>query len=375
MSTSVIDPTTELPGTTAAQKGAIDLRQVRKTYGDVVAVDQLDLSIQPGEFVTLLGPSGSGKTTTMMMVAGFEEHTSGSVMIDGVPVDSLPPRERNLGVVFQNYALFPHMSARENVEFALRMRKIPKAESRRRAEEALDRVGLSGLGARKPRQLSGGQQQRVALARALVFNPAALLLDEPMAALDKRLREHMQEEIKTLQKSLGISVLFVTHDQDEAMAMSDRIVVMKDGRIVQSGPPEEVYNYPVTDWVASFLGDTNLIPATVISREGDEAIVDLGVFGTGRVRDRGAQGERYAVSIRPEHLKFRTGAAQENGGTGELISSTNLGATMRHRINVGDHKLQIRELSSEPGAAGRTVGDDVQIGWDADKAQLLVLEG
>ncbi|PYI64956.1 polyamine ABC transporter ATP-binding protein [Arthrobacter livingstonensis] len=375
MTTSVIAPATHQPSTTAARKGAIDLRQVRKTYGDVVAVDQLDLSIQPGEFVTLLGPSGSGKTTTMMMVAGFEEHTSGSVMIDGVPVDSLPPRERNLGVVFQNYALFPHMSARENVEFALRMRKVPKAESRRRADDALDRVGLSGLGGRKPRQLSGGQQQRVALARALVFNPAALLLDEPMAALDKRLREHMQEEIKTLQKSLGISVLFVTHDQDEAMAMSDRIVVMKDGRIVQSGPPEEVYNHPVTDWVASFLGDTNLIPATVISRDGEEAVVDLAGLGTGRVRDRGAQGERYAVSIRPEHLKFRAGPDGENGGAGELTSSTNLGATIRHRITVGGHSLQLRELSSDAGASGHAVGSAVHVGWDADKAQLLVLEG
>ena len=223
-----------------------------------MAVDQLDLTVQPGEFVTLLGPSGSGKTTTMMMVAGFEEHTAGTVLIDGQPVDTLPPRDRNLGVVFQNYALFPHMSALENVEFALRMRKVPRAERRQRAEDALDRVGLGKMGDRKPRQLSGGQQQRVALARALVFNPAALLLDEPMAALDKRLREQMQEEIKTLQKSLGISVLFVTHDQDEAMAMSDRIVVMRDGKIVQSGPPEEVYNHPLpTGWPASSATPTS----------------------------------------------------------------------------------------------------------------------
>ncbi|NVM96278.1 ABC transporter ATP-binding protein [Arthrobacter wenxiniae] len=375
MSTPTIAPTARQPGTATARKGAIELRQVRKTYGEVVAVDRLDLSIQPGEFVTLLGPSGSGKTTTMMMVAGFEEHTSGSVMIDGAPVDSLPPRERNLGVVFQNYALFPHMSARENVEFALRMRRVPKAESRRRADDALDRVGLAGLGGRKPRQLSGGQQQRVALARALVFNPAALLLDEPMAALDKRLREHMQEEIKALQKSLGISVLFVTHDQDEAMAMSDRIVVMKDGRIVQSGPPEEVYNHPVTDWVASFLGDTNLIPATVISREGGEAVVDLGGLGAGRVRDRGARGDKYAVSIRPEHLTFRVAPGRENSGTGELVSSTNLGATIRHRIMAGGRELQLRELSSNGGAAGQPAGATVHVGWDADKAQLLVLEG
>ncbi|WP_026556007.1 ABC transporter ATP-binding protein [Arthrobacter sp. 35W] len=373
MTTSVISADTT-PGAATAARGSIELRQVRKTYGDVVAVDELDLVVQPGEFVTLLGPSGSGKTTTMMMVAGFEEHTSGSVLIDGKPVDALPPRERNLGVVFQNYALFPHMNARENVEFALRMRKIPRAERRERAEAALERVGLGGLGGRRPRQLSGGQQQRVALARSLVFNPAALLLDEPMAALDKRLREHMQEEIKTLQKSLGISVLFVTHDQDEAMAMSDRIVVMKDGRIVQSGPPEEVYAHPLTDWVASFLGDTNLVPCTVLERHGSEAVVDLGGLGIGRVQDRGVVGERYAVSIRPEHLKFRPGAPEENGGTGTMVSSTNLGATIRHRITAGGHELQLRELSSESTGRSGAAGE-VHVGWDAANAQLLVLEG
>jgi putative spermidine/putrescine transport system ATP-binding protein len=372
MTTSVISAAASTR-TAASAQGSIELRQVRKTYGDVVAVDELDLVVEPGEFVTLLGPSGSGKTTTMMMVAGFEEHTSGSVLIDGKPVDSLPPRDRNLGVVFQNYALFPHMSARENVEFALRMRKVSKAERRQRAEVALERVGLGKMGDRKPRQLSGGQQQRVALARSLVFNPAALLLDEPMAALDKRLREHMQEEIKALQKSLGISVLFVTHDQDEAMAMSDRIVVMKDGRIVQSGPPEEVYNHPLTDWVASFLGDTNLIPCTVLERKDGEAVVDLGGLGLGRVRDRGVTGEKYAVSIRPEHLKFSPEAIPDNCGRATLVSSTNLGATVRHRLTAGGHELQVRELSSD--ASGRPAsGAELFVTWEPDKAQLLVLE-
>ena len=275
-------------------------------------MDQLDLTVQPGEFVTLLGPSGSGKTTTMMMVAGFEEHTAGTVLIDGKPVDSLPPRDRNLGVVFQNYALFPHMSALENVEFALRMRKVPAAERRQRAAEALDRVGLGKMGDRKPRQLSGGQQQRVALARALVFNPAALLLDEPMAALDKRLREQMQEEIKTLQKSLGISVLFVTHDQDEAMAMSDRIVVMKDGKIVQSGPPEEVYNHP-----ADRLGGQlprRYEPHPVQHCRAQRATrrwLTSAAWAWPGSADRGADGENYAVSIRPEHLKFSDAGARQ----------------------------------------------------------------
>jgi putative spermidine/putrescine transport system ATP-binding protein len=277
--------------------------------------------------------------------------------------------------VFQNYALWPHMTVAANIAYGLKLRKLGSAEVAARLAEGLRKVNLTGLESRYPGQLSGGQQQRVALARALVFNPAALLLDEPMAALDKRLREHMQEEIKALQKSLGISVLFVTHDQDEAMAMSDRIVVMKDGRIVQSGPPEEVYNHPVTDWVASFLGDTNLIPATVISREGGEAVVDLGGLGAGRVRDRGARGDKYAVSIRPEHLTFRVAPGRENSGTGELVSSTNLGATIRHRIMAGGRELQLRELSSNGGAAGQPAGATVHVGWDADKAQLLVLEG
>lgn len=371
MTTSTISAGS-IPRSGNLAQGAIELRQVSKSYGDVTAVDQLDLTVEPGEFVTLLGPSGSGKTTTMMMVAGFEDHTAGSVLIDGKPVDTLPPRDRNLGVVFQNYALFPHMSALENVEFALRMRKVPKAERRQRAAEALERVGLGRMGDRKPRQLSGGQQQRVALARALVFNPAALLLDEPMAALDKRLREQMQEEIKTLQKSLGISVLFVTHDQDEAMAMSDRIVVMRDGKIVQSGPPEDVYNHPLTDWVASFLGDTNLIPCTIIERDGEQAVVDMEGLGRARVRDRGATGESYAVSIRPEHLKFSTEPAAGNGYPATLVSSTNLGATVRHRLRAGGHDLQLRELSSD--GAGRLPEEEVHVGWDADRAQLLVLE-
>jgi putative spermidine/putrescine transport system ATP-binding protein len=373
MMTASMTSTATSPEAPTQAKGLLELRQVRKSYGEFVAVDQLDLTVQPGEFVTLLGPSGSGKTTTMMMVAGFEEHTSGSVLIDGQPVDTLPPRERNLGVVFQNYALFPHMTARENVEFALRMRKVPAAERRQRANEALKRVGLGALGDRKPRQLSGGQQQRVALARALVFNPAALLLDEPMAALDKRLREQMQEEIKTLQKSLGISVLFVTHDQEEAMAMSDRIVVMKDGQIVQSGPPEEVYNHPMTDWVAGFLGDTNLIPCTVLERNGREATVDLGGLGVARVRDQGAMGADYAVSIRPEHLKLSSTPPAGGGSVAVITSSTNLGATVRHRLTAGGHELMLREMSSESGT--RSTAEDLWVGWEPDKAQLLVLEG
>ncbi|WP_326648049.1 MULTISPECIES: ABC transporter ATP-binding protein [unclassified Streptomyces] len=373
MTISATLPTAASPAAGIQEKGSIELRRVRKTYGDVAAVDDLDLTVQPGEFVTLLGPSGSGKTTTMMMVAGFEELTSGTVLINGEPVDKLPPKDRNLGVVFQSYALFPHMSARENVEFALRMRKIRPAERRRRAEEALERVGLANMGDRRPSQLSGGQQQRVALARALVFNPSALLLDEPMAALDKRLREQMQEEIKTIQRSLGISVLFVTHDQDEAMSMSDRIVVMRDGRIVQQGAPEDVYAHPATDWVANFLGDTNLLPCSIVERSGDTAVVDLGRLGICRVQNRGAEGDRYAVSIRPEHLTFIPAERDENCAKGRVVSSTNLGATIRHRLLVGEQELLMREMSPSSRTAAE-LGADVCVGWDQDHAQLLVLD-
>ncbi|MGW3690640.1 ABC transporter ATP-binding protein [Streptomyces sp. NPDC005125] len=364
---------TSAPPTGQHKTGAIELRRVRKTYGNVPAVDDLDLTINPGEFVTLLGPSGSGKTTTMMMVAGFEELTSGTVVIDGNPVDALPPKDRNLGVVFQSYALFPHMTAAENVEFPLRMRDVRPSERRKRAEEALTRVGLAGLGDRRPRQLSGGQQQRVALARALVFNPAALLLDEPMAALDKRLREQMQDEIKTIQRALGISVLFVTHDQEEAMSMSDRIVVMRDGRIIQEGPPEDVYAHPRTDWVANFLGDTNLLPCTVLERADGTAVVDLGELGVGRVSDRGVEGTTYAISIRPEHLHFIAAPRAQNSATVRLTSSTNLGATVRHRLRAGGQDLLMRELSARPRTT-RDLEGEMHVGWDPDQAQLLVLD-
>ncbi|MGP4001250.1 ABC transporter ATP-binding protein [Streptomyces sp. 8N706] len=372
MTTFTAPAKTASPAVGNQENGSIELRRVRKTYGGLAAVDDLDLTVEPGEFVTLLGPSGSGKTTTMMMVAGFEELTSGTVLINGEPVDKLPPKDRNLGVVFQSYALFPHLSARENVEFPLRMRKVRPAERRQRAEESLERVGLAGLGDRSPRQLSGGQQQRVALARALVFHPSALLLDEPMAALDKRLREQMQEEIKSIQRSLGISVLFVTHDQDEAMSMSDRIVVMREGKVVQQGAPEDVYAHPATDWVANFLGDTNLLPCTIVERSGGTAVVDLGPLGTCRVRDRGAEGERYAVSIRPEHLAFLPAARAQNSATGRVVSSTNLGATIRHRLRIGEQELLMRELSPSSRTAAE-LGTEVCVGWGEDKAQLLVL--
>ena len=251
---------------------AIRLRQLRKTFGDVVAVDSVDLDVADGEFLTLLGPSGSGKTTVLRMIAGFEQPTSGTIELAGVDVTEVPPYNRDVNTVFQDYALFPHMDVLSNVEYGLKVKRVPKAERLQRAEEALASVRLADYGSRKPSQLSGGQRQRVALARALVNRPRVLLLDEPLGALDLKLREQMQVELKELQRAVGITFVFVTHDQEEALTMSDRIAVFDAGRIAQIGTPTEIYEHPQTSFVAGFVGISNLLEAgaaaTILGREG-----------------------------------------------------------------------------------------------------------
>ncbi|TEX51848.1 MAG: spermidine/putrescine ABC transporter ATP-binding protein [Actinomycetales bacterium mxb001] len=251
---------------------AIRLTGLRKTFGDVVAVDDVSLEVADGEFLTLLGPSGSGKTTVLRMIAGFEQPTAGTIELAGVDVTRVPPYDRDVNTVFQDYALFPHMNVLANVEYGLMVKKVPKAERRQRAEEALATVRLEDYGARKPSQLSGGQRQRVALARALVNKPRVLLLDEPLGALDLKLREQMQVELKELQRAVGITFVFVTHDQEEALTMSDRIAVFDAGRIAQVGTPTEIYEHPSTPFVAGFVGISNLlaagVAATVLGREG-----------------------------------------------------------------------------------------------------------
>jgi putative spermidine/putrescine transport system ATP-binding protein len=242
--------------------GTVDVRGVGKKYGDAAALDDVTLHVEPGEFMTLLGSSGSGKSTLLNVVAGFTSPSSGSVEVDGRDITKDPPYKRDLGMVFQHYALFPHMSVSENVAFPLRRRRVRGAELTRRVTEALDVVELGGLRDRRPDQLSGGQQQRVALARAIVFRPRVLLMDEPLGALDKRLREQLQLEIKRLHRELGITFVFVTHDQDEALTMSDRIALLRDGRIVQVGTPEDLYDRPGSRYVAEFLGESNLLPAS-----------------------------------------------------------------------------------------------------------------
>jgi len=248
----------------AERKGArVQIRSLTKRYGDVIAVNDISLDIEPGEFITFLGPSGSGKTTTLMMIAGFQIPDQGEIRIDDEPIMFTPPYRRGIGMVFQNYSLFPHMSVQRNIGFPLRMRNVDKKEADRRIHEALELVKLPGYGGRMPRQLSGGQQQRVALARALVFNPRVLLMDEPLGALDKKLREHMQLEIKQITEALNITTIYVTHDQSESMTMSNRIAVMNEGRIEQVGSPAEMYDSPSNYFVADFIGESNFIDGRV----------------------------------------------------------------------------------------------------------------
>lgn len=281
----------------------IRFEHVSKAYGTNRVIEDLSLTIEAGEFVSLLGPSGSGKTTLLMMLAGFEPVSAGAIWIGEKRIDQLPPHRRGMGVVFQNYALFPHMTVAKNVAFPLEMRGIGKQETQERVMRALDMVQLSGMRERRPHQLSGGQQQRVALARALVFEPAVVLMDEPLGALDKQLREQMQLDIRALHKRLGLTIAFVTHDQSEALTMSDRIAVFSQGRIEQVGAPREVYDHPATRFVAEFIGETNLVQGVVESHQGPLAVVRLEGKRTLRVATAGASlGRRVCVSVRPERI-------------------------------------------------------------------------
>jgi len=339
-------------------------------------VKDISFILEPGEFLTLLGPSGSGKTTTLMMVAGFELPTHGQIRVDGRDVARLPPERRNFGVVFQGYALFPHLTVLENVEFALRMRRIARRDCQRLSMEMLEKVGLAEFAKRRPRELSGGQQQRVALARALVFEPDALLLDEPLGALDKRLREALQVEIKEIQRRIGISVLFVTHDQAEAMMMSDRIAVMRNGRIVQLGSPTEVYQHPRTPFVASFLGETNLIAAVECRSDGPVAQVrfadgTLGLAEEPRDGRAGLPDGQVLLSLRPERIHLlRPEARADTIVPGLVVERTFLGNQIRFVVDALGQNLIISTTELRL-AGGIGPGDTVRLGWDRDEAQLL----
>jgi spermidine/putrescine transport system ATP-binding protein len=288
---------------------AIEMRDVVKRFGEVAAVDHVNMRIRDGEFFSMLGPSGCGKTTSLRMIAGFEYPTTGEVLLNNEPIGSTPPFQRNVNTVFQSYALFPHMTVAENVAFGLEMKRVPKPEIARRVAEALDMVRLSGYDERKPRQLSGGQQQRVALARALVNRPDVLLLDEPLGALDLKLRKEMQLELKGLQERVGITFIYVTHDQEEALTMSDRIAVMSGGKVLQIGSPTEIYERPNCRFVADFIGESNFVPGRVSEADTTYAVVTTpeGLLLSGQCPAPMKVGEAALVSVRPEkaHLTLQ----------------------------------------------------------------------
>jgi putative spermidine/putrescine transport system ATP-binding protein len=331
----------------------VELVGVSKDFGRQRAVDDVSLEVRPSEFLTLLGPSGSGKSTTLLLVAGFEQPDLGEIRIGGARVNELPAHRRNLGVVFQHYALFPHMSVAENVAFPLVERGWRRSLVAERVGRMLALVRLQGLEARLPRQLSGGQQQRVALARALAFQPSVLLMDEPLSALDKHLREEMQVELKELQRRLGVTVIFVTHDQTEALALSDRIAVMAEGRVQQVGAPEDVYERPDNAFVASFLGETNLIEASVLAHEAAGAVL-RSPWGPLRLTTQPPLGSTLTVAIRPE--KIRLEPARDGGLVIQQV--TYLGEAQRCLLQLdGATLVAKRQLSAldRPLAAGERV--------------------
>jgi putative spermidine/putrescine transport system ATP-binding protein len=348
----------------------LSLLGLRKTYGSAVALDDIDLTVARGEFMTFLGPSGSGKTTTLNLIAGFVQPDSGSIDLGAVPIVGVPPHKRDIGVVFQQYLLFPHMKVGANVAFPLRRRGVGKAEARRRAMEILEVVGLQGMVDRYPRQLSGGQQQRVALARALVFNPKLLLLDEPLGALDKRLRESLQQEIKRIHREVGVTFIFVTHDQEEALAMSDRIAVFNHGRIEQVGTGEALYQSPETLFVAKFLGDSNVFEGEVQVEDGRTYLVE----GSSRflAPRAAATSNRMAVVVRPECVRVvpDTHARVEgvNRLAGEVSDVTFFGSRRRLTVEAGGRSFLVDENGYGPAPKA---GEKVVLAWDAEHASLV----
>ena len=314
----------------------LDIEEVTVRYGAALAVDGVSLSIEPGEVVALLGPSGCGKTTLLRVVAGFVRQVSGRVRVDGTPIDHLPANQRNIGIVFQNYALFPHMTVAENVAYGLRARGMRGPEVAAKVNRFLETVQLGGFRDRLPRQLSGGQQQRVALARALAVEPSILLLDEPFAALDRNLRLDMQIEVKRLQRVSGITTLIVTHDQEEALSMADRVAVLSQGRLEQFGSPSDVYDRPQTLFVNTFVGSTNRMPGTLVSADptGAKVRLDAGAEIIARPATKSmTEGGRVTVCIRPEHLQF---VNDDSGFAGVVGMALPLGATVVHEVTTAD---------------------------------------
>lgn len=364
---------------------SVELVDLVKRYDQVLALDRFSLRVEPGEFLTLLGPSGSGKSTVLKLIAGFEHPTSGRVLIGGRDVTLEPPYRRNVGMVFQNYALFPHLTVFENVAFPLRVRRVPQEEIRRRVRSALALVGLEGVEQRYPRQLSGGQQQRVALARALVYEPPVLLMDEPLGALDKQLRERMQLELKHLHRQVGVTVIFVTHDQEEALTMSDRVAVIRDGRLEQVGTPREIYERPRTRFVATFLGETNLFEGELVPAAGGAVLRTRGGLEL-RTADRGRPG-RGVLAVRPEKVVLLPDREEPAAGAGAqavpvgrdefdvvegLVEEVIFrGDSVRYRVQVGRGEAVVVKAPNRGDNHWLAPGQRVRLAWSIRDAVLV----
>ncbi len=345
----------------------VRFENVQKSYdGEVLVVKDFNLDMQRGEFLTMLGPSGSGKTTCLMMLAGFEPATNGEIYLDGKPINSVPPHKRGIGMVFQSYALFPHMTIGENLAFPLEVRKMGKSMREEKVRKALDMVQLGGFADRRPAQLSGGQQQRVAVARSLVFDPEVVLMDEPLGALDKNLREQMQYEIKHIHENLGLTVLYVTHDQSEALTMSNRVAVFDDGIVQQLAPPDELYEQPSNAFVADFIGDNNCLTGSVISEEGERCLVktsDGSEIKANKINIAGV-GSRSTLSIRPERVIINPDASVTNVFEAKAAELIYLGDHIRTRMEVCGSSDFIVKIPNSTQHASFKEGDSVKVGWN-----------
>src|SRR5215475_8639875 len=349
----------------------LEIDKARKVYGANTVVQSFELSVQRGEFVSFLGPSGCGKTTTLRMIAGFEVPTVGTIRIDGRDVTNLRPNQRNVGMMFQAYALFPNMTVAENVGFGLRVAKRPAAEIKSRVEEMLRLIKLPQLGGRYPSQLSGGQQQRVALARALANKPQVLLLDEPLSALDAKIRISLREEIRAVQRELGITTIYVTHDQEEALSMSDRIVVMYEGRVEQVGTPLEIYNYPRTRFVASFVGTLNILSGHVVDPATGRMAIDGQELRTTQPLPADDAGKKRMLALRPEAIVLEPPVAGRNTLTATVEEVSFLGAIVRIRTRVKDEVISL-DIFNDPNRRLPERGQPVALGFSHEN--LLVLE-
>jgi spermidine/putrescine ABC transporter ATP-binding subunit len=359
------------------RRGQIDLIDIRKTFGSTVAVSHVSLRVDGGEFLALLGPSGSGKTTLLNLVAGFEQPTTGKVLLDGRDISLVPPYRRGIGMVFQHYALFPHMTVAENVAFPLRMRHVSSADQRVRVAEALDLVRLAGYEARFPRQLSGGQQQRVALARAIVFNPSVLLMDEPLGALDRKLRQHMQIELRMLQRRLETTVVYVTHDQEEALTMADRVAIMRNGLLQQIGSPEDLYERPRNPFVADFVGETNFLTGRAVgtgANGGVDVVLSDGVVVSGFMPQgdpQPAAGSPVRVAVRPERISVTArGTRDPQGIDAELVEILYVGASTSYITQTGTGTVMARVPATTLSSATFRIGDPISLCWTSEDTHV-----